>query len=334
MNYLTEILKFYDHIEQSQLSASAVSLWHGLLYTNNKVRWAEKFTASSASLNIWARLPLSTFKRARKELVDKGYLHYESRGTGQAPVYQMIPLSQIDYGMVDIAEAEEEVVPAANAKEESSADNMAGNVADKSEDNGNNHDQMHQGVDQDVAQGMDQSVSQGVSQQVAQSVGPLYKHKYDEIKPKRNNYRLSMDIRTFYNNHFIGEVTTQIRTSMEEQVGELGEPLVMEAMKRAVERNKLSWGYVNAICKAWKKKGITTLEQVHADEEAFQKHHAYQRASLGQKEVVPDWFKDRHKEAKPKKQVEEDELSSEEIGRMLAAISSKGKGAGDGMVPL
>lgn len=258
MNYLKEIITFYDRIEQSQLSASAVSLWHGLMYINNKVRWKKDFTAPSTSLILRAGVSMSSFKRARKELVEKGYLHYKSRGSNRAPVYRLVKLSEMwDEGLdvTDDAGAFDDRLEAVeiNAVGESSPaenrmDHMAGNVAGLSTDKWNADAQVDHSVDQQAAHTKNDTTARETSHSMDRSTASLYKHKQNEMKIKQNENLLSMDIRTFYTENFNGKLTKPIRTSMEEQVEELGEPMVMEAMKRAVERDKLSWGYANAIC--------------------------------------------------------------------------------------
>ena len=60
---------------------------------------------------------------------------------------------------------------------------------------------------------------------------------------------------------------------------ELGDELTIEAMKRSLERNKISWGYVKSILQSWMNKGIKTIEQAEAEEveykEQFTKCHVF-----------------------------------------------------------
>ena len=50
MNYITEILAFYDWLESNRLSTSAVALWHALMAINNKCKWEPDFSASIDTL--------------------------------------------------------------------------------------------------------------------------------------------------------------------------------------------------------------------------------------------------------------------------------------------
>src|SRR5699024_12079533 len=70
-------------------------------------------------------LPLSTFKRARAELCEKGYILHRSRGT-KAPVYQMVSLVERQSGefldgdvLAEEGKAEREVPESGRENEES-----------------------------------------------------------------------------------------------------------------------------------------------------------------------------------------------------------------------
>lgn len=80
---------FYDYVEREPLSASAVSLWNTLLHINNKTAWAEEFSVAGTVLKLKGGLTDSSFKRARKELEERGFIEHQSRGTRMAPVYRM-----------------------------------------------------------------------------------------------------------------------------------------------------------------------------------------------------------------------------------------------------
>ncbi|MBP1950555.1 DnaD/phage-associated family protein [Virgibacillus litoralis] len=79
-------------------------------------------------------------------------------------------------------------------------------------------------------------------------------------------------------------------------VNDVGEDLVLDAMKRALERGKGNLGYVKGILQAWVKKGITSVETAKAEEVEF-KNERMQKQKQKQyrnyekpNEVVPDWF--------------------------------------------
>ncbi|MFD1850962.1 hypothetical protein ACFSC5_13165 [Oceanobacillus bengalensis] len=71
---MKEISEFYKYVRQVPLSGSAITLWHVLMQINNDARWNDMFTVPAVSLKPLHGLTDSTFKRARKELADKGYI--------------------------------------------------------------------------------------------------------------------------------------------------------------------------------------------------------------------------------------------------------------------
>ncbi|WP_449354880.1 hypothetical protein ACUL41_00935 [Virgibacillus natechei] len=83
--------------------------------------------------------------------------------------------------------------------------------------------------------------------------------------------------------------------------------------------------------KSWAKKGITTVEQAHAEEAAFynqqQQKQPYRSGGSGnyQQEIVPDWFNDRkRKNDQANQPVGKDKLRElEEVDRMLAKLRSE-----------
>ncbi|SFJ54972.1 DnaD and phage-associated domain-containing protein [Halobacillus dabanensis] len=92
MNYIKAINAFYDHQEFNPLTSAAINLWYSLMHVNNKSRWKKEFTALMNVLCIKSNLSESSIRKARKELVEKGYVSFTSRSGNQAPVYWILPL--------------------------------------------------------------------------------------------------------------------------------------------------------------------------------------------------------------------------------------------------
>ncbi|MFG6116927.1 DnaD domain-containing protein [Halobacillus sp. MO56] len=132
----------------------------------------------------------------------------------------------------------------------------------------------------------------------------------------------------FYQNNF-GVTPPKISEEIVIWGKELGDPLVMEAMKRALYRNKASWGYVKSILRSWLKKGIRTIEQAEAEEIAHKNKTRYrEQSSKGstKQEVLPDWFKERdeHEGRQKKKQPSfEDTARTIELGIKLNKSSKE-----------
>lgn len=103
------------------------------------------------------------------------------------------------------------------------------------------------------------------------------------------------DAIVFYQNNF-GVISPHVSEELLSWINDSGEELVLEALKRALERNKANWGYAKSILQSWHKKGFETVEQAKAEEVEFKNQQASKRPFYNQqptREVVPDWFKER-----------------------------------------
>ncbi|MGP4070636.1 DnaD domain-containing protein [Halobacillus sp. B29] len=112
--------------------------------------------------------------------------------------------------------------------------------------------------------------------------------------------RLECDSIQFYQNNF-GDIRPKISEEIVSWSEDLGEPLILEAMRRSLDRNKPSWGYVKSILQSWINKGIRTIEQAEAEEVEYKnkknRNGPFTKNS-SQKEVIPEWFNDREEQEK------------------------------------
>src|SRR5699024_7547869 len=90
-------------------------------------------------------------------------------------------------------------------------------------------------------------------------------------------------------------------------VDDVGEELVLDAMKRALKRCKSNWSYVKAILDSWTKKGITSVADARAEDAAFRRRQdgRMPRGGNGGAEVVPVWFQEQKREEERKREQEE-----------------------------
>ncbi|WP_226036135.1 DnaD domain-containing protein [Aquibacillus saliphilus] len=255
MNYIKEMNSFYYQIELNPLSSSAVALWHTLMHINNKTGWKQQFTVAASVLRIKAGLKESSFKRAREELTEKGYLSYQSRGGNLAAVYQMQSLSSImDHSSV-------------------------------------------------------YSENQSRDQQANHSMAPLIKQ--NETKKKQNN-TTTTDAIAFYQDNF-DQIRPYIANELLDWITNVGDSIVLEALKIALNRGKANWGYVKSILQDWDKKDVTSIDDIRAEQSAFKnlKRQKKPNNRKTKQEVIPDWFKERaSKKQLPNKQ----SLQLEQVG--------------------
>ncbi|UOQ94765.1 helix-turn-helix domain-containing protein [Halobacillus shinanisalinarum] len=94
MNYVKEIDAFYDQTEVNPLSHSAIALWFAMMNLNAKTGWTEEFKVGGPALCVKSGLGETTFKRARQELKEKGYIIHKSGKPKEIPTYQMVSLQR------------------------------------------------------------------------------------------------------------------------------------------------------------------------------------------------------------------------------------------------
>lgn len=94
MNYIKEINAFYQIQETNQLSAAAANVWHVLLHVNNRTGWLPEFTVAMSGICFKANVSMSTFRRVRAELVEKGYVTFRSRGGNLSAMYRLVSLDE------------------------------------------------------------------------------------------------------------------------------------------------------------------------------------------------------------------------------------------------
>ncbi|MCP3032600.1 DnaD domain protein [Halobacillus sp. A1] len=128
--------------------------------------------------------------------------------------------------------------------------------------------------------------------------------------------RMECEAIEFYQNNF-GSIRPQISEEITTWSEDLGDPLVVEAMKRSLDRNKPTWGYVKSILKAWRNKGIETIEQAEAEEVEYKNKKSNNGTfskRVSNQEVIPEWFKSRKDQ---EKQGANKEPSVDDIARTI-----------------
>ncbi|WP_194841340.1 Lin1244/Lin1753 domain-containing protein [Salinibacillus xinjiangensis] len=129
------------------------------------------------------------------------------------------------------------------------------------------------------------------------------------------------DAIVFYQNNF-GVVNPYVTQELLSWIDDLGDEMVIEALSRALDRNKPNWSYAKSILQSWVKKNITTLEQAKAEEVQF-RNQQQKRYGSPKEDVQPDWFKkqleDEQKQEPEKEQKKSQvELDAERIELSLS----------------
>ncbi|WP_303699929.1 DnaD domain-containing protein [Lentibacillus sp. CBA3610] len=219
---------------------------------------------------------------------------------------------------------------------------MAGQHTDYIQESNTTHNMNHT-PDNNPDQCMDQSTVGNTDYKADHSTVPLIKQNTDKTKHENKTKHkptttTTSDAIRFYQENF-GVVSSYVAEDITNWITDLGDPLILDAMKRALEQNKATWRYVKGILKAWTRKGITTVEQAAADETAFrnQQNSKSTQSATTTGDVVPEWFKERkQKQALEEKRKQQERAKTylpgsaerEEFERLLAEYSERNVGAG------
>lgn len=300
MNYIKELNAFYNQIVFNPLSGSAVALWNTLMHMNNACGWRKEFAAPASILELKSGIKGTSFKRAREELQAKGYIRVQSRGGNQAPIYQLI--SQWSEGQQEGHAVQSFFVSNENRNDQvpdNQTEHTSFPVADRTADRTTDQ-QMDDKTDETANRYIDHNTDSCPTINPGYNSAPLFKQKEKRNQTKLNETTTTTtDAIRFYQENF-----SVINAFVAEDIGmwmtDIGEPLVLHAMKRSLEQNKPTWRYVKAILKAWEAKNIRTVDQADAEDAAFQKQkkQAANQSDITRKEVVPNWFtKSKQKQA-------------------------------------
>lgn len=101
------------------------------------------------------------------------------------------------------------------------------------------------------------------------------KEQEEEQEEEKNNVVVVVvNAHRFYQENF-GVENPFIAECIDQWIDDIGEELVIEAMKRALKQNK-SWSYAEGILKDWARHNLRTLADVEAYEMAFQRKNKRQ----------------------------------------------------------
>lgn len=304
LNYIKEINAFYQRQETNPLSSHAANLWHTLMHINNRAGWKTTFTVAVSTICSKSGLADSTFKRARTELRDKGYIDYESRRGNQAAIYKIISLD-----IKQKSSSEENKPKEVHKDTEETIEKQSSKPKDV------DHDHQEQSKSREDSASGDKGQIKHVKH-MDDKVVPLLKQKGTKKDPST----AAAAAITLFNENF-GKATPYIMTEMAKWAEAVGQSLVIAAMKRALDRGKGTWGYVKGILQDWKNKGLQTIEEAEAEVKTFREQVKQVRRDKPD-EIIPDWFYKRDaQQQKPKKETAKEAEERMEVDRLLATYA-------------
>ena len=97
-----QVLKVYTDLSIGRLSATAQTLYFRLFLINNRTGWSDTFQTTIQRLMLETGInSRNTIDRARKELIEEGFIEYTPGKNKKASTYRILPLSMENPPKID-----------------------------------------------------------------------------------------------------------------------------------------------------------------------------------------------------------------------------------------
>ena len=315
MNYLKQVLALNQLQLRDPLSKGQYMLFHALLNVNNDCGWIEWFEVASIRLELFTQMSREGVQKARKELIERGLIEFKSNGT-RAGSYRLKKLYE-DSTQVSTQVSTQDSTQISTQKN-TEIEPLSTPLPTQLEKNTQTSTQSStQGSTQDSTQDSTPLIKQNKIKQNKSKLNSCssYTDTSDE-KSADNNDKTTENVFEFYQKNF-GILSSFIQEDILYWIRDIGDGLVLEALKRALEQNK-EYGYAKKIMQSWVKKGIDSLEKAEAERVQFiraneKRVNSYQRN--GRVATVPDW-------ANKPNETKETKLSPEEEQKLRDQLNA------------
>lgn len=312
MNYLKQVLALNQLQLRDPLSKGQYMLFQALLNVNNDCGWIEWFEVASIRLELFSQMSREGVQKARKELIERGLIEFKSNGT-RAGSYRLKKLYE-DSTQVSTKDSTQN-----STQDNTEIEPLSTNLPTQLEKN-------TQTSTQDSTQSSTQGSTQDSTPLNKQNKTKLNKSKlnscssYTEMSDKNSSdnddNKTTENVFEFYQKNF-GILSSFIQEDILYWIRDIGDGLVLEALKRALEQNK-EYGYAKNIMQSWARKGIDSLEKAEAERVQFiraneKRGNSYQRT--GRVATVPDW-------ANKPNETKETKLSPEEEQKLRDQLNA------------
>lgn len=320
MNYLKQMLALNQLQLRDPLSKGQYMLFHALLNVNNDCGWIEWFEVASIRLELFTQMSREGVQKARRELIERGLIEFKSNGT-RAGSYRLKKLYEdsTQGSTQDSTQVSTQDSTQISTQKNADIEPLSTPLPTQLEKN-----------TQMSTQNSTQSSTQGSPQDSTplnkQNKTKLNKSKvnsctsYTELNTENSadndDNKTTENVFEFYQKNF-GILSSFIQEDILYWIRDIGDGLVLEALKRALEQNK-EYGYAKKIMQSWARKGIDSLEKAEAERVQFiraneKRGNSYQRT--GRVATVPDW-------ANKPNETKETKLSPEEEQKLRDQLNA------------
>ena len=317
MNYLKQVLALNQLQLRDPLSKGQYMLFQALLNVNNDCGWIEWFEVASIRLELFSQMSREGVQKARKELIERGLIEFKSNGT-RAGSYRLKKLYE------DSTQTSTQVSTQDSTQNSTQTNSEIEPLSTPLPTQLEKNTQMS-------TQDSTQSGTQG-STQDSTPLNKLNKTKlnksevnscssYTEMSTEKSanndDDKTTENVFEFYQKNF-GILSSFIQEDILYWIRDIGDGLVLEALKRALEQNK-EYGYAKKIMQSWVRKGIDSLEKAEAELVQFiraneKRGNSYQRT--GRVATVPDWVNNPNETKETKLSPEEEQKLRDQLNAL------------------
>ena len=306
MNYLKQVLALNQLQLRDPLSKGQYMLFQALLNVNNDCGWIEWFEVASIRLELFSQMSREGVQKARKELIERGLIEFKSNGT-RAGSYRLKKLYE-DSTQISTQDSTQN-----STQTNTEIESLSTPLPTQLEKN-----------TQMSTQDSTQSSTQDSTPLNKLNKTKLNKSKvnscssYTEMSTEKSadkdDNKTTENVFEFYQKNF-GILSSFVQEDILYWIRDIGDGLVLEALKRALEQNK-EYGYAKKIMQSWVRKGIDSLEKAEAERVQFiraneKRGNSYQRT--GRVANVPDWVNNPNETKETKLSPEEEQKLRDQL---------------------
>lgn len=317
MNYLKQMLALNQLQLRDPLSKGQYMLFHALLNVNNDCGWIEWFEVASIRLELFTQMSREGVQKARKELIERGLIEFKSNGT-RAGSYRLKKLYE-DSTQVSTQVSTQDSTQISTQKN-TEIEPLSTPLPTQLE---KNTQMSTQDSTQSSTQGSTQdSTPLNKQNKIKQNKSKLnscssYTEMSDGKSADNDDNKTTENVFEFYQKNF-GILSSFIQEDILYWIRDIGDGLVLEALKRALEQNK-EYGYAKKIMQSWVRKGIDSLEKAEAERVQFiraneKRANSYQRT--GRVATVPDWVNNPNETKETKLSPEEEQKLRDQLNAL------------------
>lgn len=332
MNYLLQVREVGNRQLITPLPAGQFMLLQALITLNNNCGWLEEFTVALSVLETFTGLSRAGVQKARRALINKGYIEFKSNGT-QAGSYKLFKLYEENLSMSGTTNEYSEVTSSTTSSTQKSNSDVNESTLENSDMTAKDEvfkNTSTQVVSEECKQDdtTSISISNASGTTSSTSLTKLNKTKLNKTKDivSGNEYVNELcdthsaqktNILEFYQQNF-GFPTSFVQVDILKTVNEYGGDLVLEALKQTLMYKK-EYGYAKTILERWKDKGIDSLEKVKEERARHvrsfdKKANSYPRT--GRVAPIPDRFKNQNETKETKLSPEEEQKIRDQLNAL------------------